>query len=72
MRKDGGGAYVFTIAGGKIERKAVTIGASGIAGDEFRTEISSGLDFGTQVIRTDMGNLSPGTAARIAQPATPK
>ncbi len=72
VRKDGGGAYVFTIAGGKIERKAVTIGASGIAGDEFRTEISSGLDFGTQVIRTDMGNLSPGTAARIAQPATPK
>jgi RND family efflux transporter MFP subunit len=72
VRKDGNGAYVFTIVGGKIERHAVTLGANGVSGAEYRTEITSGLDFGAQVIRADMGNLSPGTAARIAQTANPK
>ncbi|MEY3899194.1 MAG: hypothetical protein RI962_349, partial [Pseudomonadota bacterium] len=32
---------------------------------EPRTEITSGLAFGAQIIRTDMGNLVPGTAVRI-------
>ena len=72
VRKDGNGAYVFTIAGGKIERHAVTLGATGVAGEEYRTEITSGLDFGAQVIRADMGNLSPGTPVRIAQAGAPK
>ena len=72
VRKDGNGAYVFTIAGGKIARNTVTLGAAGVAGNEYRTEITSGLDFGAQVIRADMGNLSPGTPVRIAQAAAPK
>ncbi len=72
VRKDGSGAYVFTIVGGKIERRQVTLGASGVAGDEYRIEILSGLDFGAQVIRADMGNLSPGTPVRIAQSAASK
>lgn len=72
VRKDGSGTFVFTIANGKIERRPVTVGASGLAGDEYRAEITSGLDFGTQVIRADMGNLSPGTPVHIAQPAAAK
>lgn len=69
VRKDGSGAYVFAIAGGKIERRAVTLGMAGMAGDEFRTEVVSGLDAGTEIVRTDMGNLRPGTPVRIAPPA---
>ncbi len=69
LRKDGSGTYVFVIADGKIERRAVTLGASGLAGDEFRTEVASGLQAGMQVIRTDMGNLRPGTPVRVVAAA---
>ncbi len=66
IRKDGGSSYVFTIDGGKIARRTVTTGASGISGNEPRVEILSGLDAGAQVVRTDMGKLQPGTPVRIA------
>jgi membrane fusion protein, multidrug efflux system len=36
----------------------------------YPTEIVSGLDFGAQVVRTDMGNLQTGTRVRVAEPAT--
>ena len=65
IRKVNGGSFVFTIINNKIERVPVTLGSSGWVGDEYRIEISSGLDFGAQVIRADMGNLIPGTAVRI-------
>ncbi len=66
VRRDGSGAYVFTIENGKIARKPVSTGSEGQSGDEPRIEIVSGLDFGAQVIRTDMGNLVPGTPVRVA------
>ncbi len=69
VRKDGGGNYVFTIEGGKIARRPVTVGSSGLGGDDRLTEIVSGLELGAQVIRTDMGNLQPGSSARIAPAA---
>lgn len=69
LRKEGDAFYVFTIADGKIARRPVTLGMSGSRGDEHRTEVTSGLEFGAQVVRTDMGRLLPGTPARIAQPA---
>jgi len=69
IRSVNGGSFVFVIINSKIERVPVTLGSSGVVGDEPRIEITSGLDFGAQVIRTDMGNLSPGTVVRIA--ATP-
>ncbi len=70
VRRDGSGAYVFTIDGGKISRKPVTPGAEGQSGDEPRIEILSGLDFGAQVIRTDMGNFAEGTPVRVAPAAS--
>ncbi len=66
IRKDGGGSFVFTVDGGKIARRPVTTGASGLGGNEPRIEILSGLDVGAQVVRTDMGILQPGTPVRIA------
>lgn len=71
VRRDGGGAYVFTVDSGKIARTPVATGSEGQSGDEPRIEIVSGLDFGAQVIRTDMGNLAPGTPVRVATSATP-
>ncbi len=70
VRRDGNGAYVFTVDNGKIARKPVNTGSEGQSGDEPRIEIVSGLDFGAQVIRTDMGNLIPGTPVRVAGQAT--
>lgn len=69
VRKDGSGTYVFVINNGNIERRAVTLGLSGMTGDEPRTEVVSGLTAGEQVVRTDMGNLRAGTPVRIAPAA---
>lgn len=66
VRRDGNGAYVFTIDNGKVARKPVTLGSEGLSGDEPRIEVLSGIDFGAQVIRADMGNLAPGTPVRVA------
>ncbi len=66
LRSDGGNSYVFVIDGGKVARRPVTPGASGLAGAERRVEILSGLAAGAQVIRSDMGNLQSGSPARIA------
>ncbi len=58
-------SFVFAIVNNKIERLPVTLGSSGLVADERQTEITSGLPFGSQVIRTDMGNLTPGTPVQI-------
>jgi hypothetical protein len=56
---------VYAIEGDTLARKAVTTGMSGRSGDHYMTEIVSGIDFGTQVLGTDMGSLQPGTSVRI-------
>ena len=65
LRKDGNGSYVYAIEGDILARKPVTTGMSGRSGDDYMTEVLSGIDFGTQVIRTDMGSLQPGIRVRI-------
>ncbi len=70
VRKDSQGAFVYTITNDQLSKMAVTVGIDGRSGDEYLTEIVSGLDFGAQVVRTDMGNLQTGTRVRVAAPAT--
>jgi RND family efflux transporter MFP subunit len=65
VRKVNGGSFVFAIVNNKIERLPVTLGGTGLVGDDHHIEITSGLEFGAQVIRTDMGNLTPGTPVRV-------
>lgn len=67
VRKDGNGAYVYVIEGERLARKPVVTGMNGRSGSEFMTEIQSGLDFGAQIVATDMGSLQPGARVRIAQ-----
>jgi RND family efflux transporter MFP subunit len=70
VRKVNNGSFVFAIVNNKIERLPVTLGNTGLVGDDHHIEITSGLEFGAQVIRADMGNLTPGTPVRVN--ATPK
>ena len=70
VRKVNDSRFVFAIANNKIERVPVTLGSTGLVGDDHHIEITSGLEFGAQVIRADMGNLTPGTPVRVN--ATPK
>ena len=70
VRKVNDGSFVFAIVNNKIERLPVTLGSTGLVGDDHHIEITSGLEFGAQVIRADMGNLTPGTPVRVN--ATPK
>jgi RND family efflux transporter MFP subunit len=70
VRKVNDSSFVFAIANNKIERVPVTLGSTGLVGDDHHIEITSGLEFGAQVIRADMGNLTPGTPVRVN--ATPK
>ena len=69
VRKDSQGTFVYTITDGQLNKTPVTVGIDGRSDDEYLTEIVSGLDFGAQVIRTDMGNLQTGTRVRVAAPA---
>jgi RND family efflux transporter MFP subunit len=70
VRKVNDSSFVFAIVNNKIERVPVTLGSTGLVGDDHHIEITSGLEFGAQVIRADMGNLTPGTPVRVN--ATPK
>lgn len=70
VRKVNDGSFVFAVVNNKIERLPVTLGNTGLVGDEHHIEITSGLELGAQVIRADMGNLTPGTPVRVN--ATPK
>jgi len=65
VRKVNDGSFVFAIVNNKIERLPVTLGSTGLVGDDHHIEITSGLEFGAQVIRADMGNLTPGTPVRV-------
>ena len=69
VRKDGNGTYVYVVEGGVLARKPVTIGMSGRTSDDYMTEVLSGIDFGSQVVGTDMGSLQPGTHMRINTPS---
>jgi RND family efflux transporter MFP subunit len=66
VRKDGNGTYVYVIEGERLARKPVVTGLNGRSGNDFMTEIQSGLDFGAKVVATDMGSLQPGSLVRIA------
>jgi RND family efflux transporter MFP subunit len=65
VRKVNNGSFVFAIVNNKIERLPVTLGNTGLVGNDHHVEITSGLEVGAQVIRSDMGNLTPGTPVRI-------
>jgi RND family efflux transporter MFP subunit len=65
VHKESSGAYVYALESNLIVRKNITLGQDGRSGEVALIEITSGLHAEDQIIKTDMGNLRPGTAVRI-------
>jgi membrane fusion protein, multidrug efflux system len=65
VHKESSGAYVYALENNLIARKNITLGQDGRSGEVALIEITSGLNAEDQIIKTDMGNLRPGTAVRI-------
>lgn len=65
VHKESSGAYVYALENNLIVRKNITLGQDGRSGKVALIEITSGLHAEDQIIKTDMGNLRPGTAVRI-------
>lgn len=63
VRYEAGAPIVYVLAGGKIERHAVTLGDQ-IDGSEF-VAVRAGLNAGQRVIVADIGEREPGDAAIV-------
>jgi len=72
VHKESSGAYVYALENNFIARKNITLGQDGRSGEVALIEITSGLHAEDQIIKTDMGNLRPGTAVRITQTSANK
>ncbi len=72
VHKESSGAYVYGIENNVITRKIVTLGQDGRNGEEALIEITAGLKAEDQIVKTDMGNLRPGTTVRITNASANK
>jgi membrane fusion protein, multidrug efflux system len=63
IREEAGQSYVFTVEGGKIARRAVTVGFS--EPQEGLVEVQAGLEQGVNVVSARVTGLKPGAAATI-------
>ena len=67
VHKESSGAYVYALENNLIVRKNITLGQEGRSGEVALIEITSGLNAEDQIVKTDMGNLRPGTPVRMTQ-----
>ena len=72
VHKESSGAYVYALENNLIVKKNVTLGQEGRSGEVALIEITSGLNAEDQIVKTDMGNLRPGTAVRMTQASANK
>ena len=72
MHKESSGAYVYALENNLIVKKNITLGQEGRSGEVALIEITSGLNAEDQIVKTDMGNLRPGTAVRMTQASANK
>ena len=72
VHKESSGAYVYALENNLIVRKNITLGQEGRSGEIALIEITSGLNAEDQIVKTDMGNLRPGTAVRMTQASANK
>ena len=63
LREESGQPYVFTIENGRIQRRAVKVGAA--QPQEGLVEIVSGLERGTNVVAARVSGLKPGAPAKL-------
>lgn len=68
VREEAGKRYVYALDDGRILRREVKLGAT--LRDQGLVQVTSGLAAGTPVVRSNLGQLREGAAARVAgQPA---
>jgi membrane fusion protein, multidrug efflux system len=67
IQNDGASPFVYAIENGKIARKPVELGIRGDDGQGPAVEIVKGLENGTQIVRTNLGTLRPGTTVKLSQ-----
>ncbi len=68
--EEAGQAYVFTVEGGKLAKRAVKLGARDEASG--LTEVSGGLSPGADVVRVRMGSLKVGAPAIVVRASAAK
>jgi len=66
VQNDGASPYVYAIENGKLTQKPVKLGMRGNDSDGPAVEIVSGLAGGAQIVRSNLGNLQPGSPVRFA------
>ena len=74
VRVDQAQPYVLAVTGGKVERRAVTLGARGDAAIDgvldSAVEVTGGISEGTLLLRGTVGALRDGAAVKVAAQAT--
>ncbi|NEX60647.1 efflux RND transporter periplasmic adaptor subunit [Noviherbaspirillum sp. 17J57-3] len=71
VQADGAGSFVYAVENDKIVRKPVKPGVRGDDGEGAAVEITEGLVDGARIVRTNLGNLRPGTIVRMARADQP-
>jgi membrane fusion protein (multidrug efflux system) len=69
VRNDAGSNYVYVVENGQLTRKPVKLGLAGSSADAAMAaavEVLEGLAPGAQVVRSNLGELKPGTPVRLA------
>ena len=66
-----GKPMVYAIERGILQRVPVTLGITGDDGEGGAVEIAGGVANGTQIVRSNLGNLLPGTPVTFAKSAAP-
>jgi membrane fusion protein (multidrug efflux system) len=64
-----GQAVVYVIDKGVLRQVPVTLGITGDDGEGGAVEITGGLAEGAQIVRSNLGNLAPGTSVIVARNA---
>ena len=69
LQVNGDSAYVYVIEQDKLVRRQVQTGITGSDGDATLVEITSGLETGARIVRSNLGNLPAGATVKVLQPS---
>ena len=69
LQVNGENAYVYAIEQDKLVRRQVQTGITGSDGEATLIEITSGLESGARIVRSNLGNLPAGATVKVLQPS---
>lgn len=65
LQSTAGQSWVYTIEGGKLTQKPVTLGMRGRDDRGVAVEVVAGLQAGAQIVKVNLGNLPSGTPVKL-------